>query len=43
MNKLKNYNSFLILEKFDDNIIAELKFCPSKWFFEKFGFKKSEL
>jgi hypothetical protein len=25
MNKLKNYNSFLILEKFDDNIIAELK------------------
>lgn len=25
MKKLKNYNSFLILEKFDDNIIAELK------------------
>jgi hypothetical protein len=25
MNKLKNYNSFLILEKFDDNIIAELR------------------
>jgi len=25
MNKLKNYDSFLILEKFDDNIIAELR------------------
>lgn len=25
MNKLKRYNHFLILEKFDDNIIAELK------------------
>lgn len=25
MNKLKKYNHFLILEKFDDNIIAELK------------------
>ena len=25
MGKIKNYNDFLILEKFDDNIIAELK------------------
>jgi hypothetical protein len=25
MNKLKNYDSFLILEKFDDNIIDELR------------------
>ncbi len=25
MKKLKNYDSFLILEKFDDNIIAELR------------------
>jgi hypothetical protein len=25
MGKIKNYNHFLILEKFDDNIIAELK------------------
>jgi len=25
MGRIKNYNSFLILEKFDDNIIAELK------------------
>jgi hypothetical protein len=25
MSKIKNYNEFLILEKFDDNIIAELK------------------